>query len=47
MVVASIGQTMKAGFLMKQGRKGKFLHGIIQQYGNRRGIAQKAIRGKV
>ena len=44
MVVASIGTTLKPGFLMKQGRKGKFLHGTIRKFGNKKGIVKKVKR---
>ena len=40
-----IGKTIKPGFV-KKGVKGKFLHGTIKQYGNNKGMAQKAIRRK-
>lgn len=40
-----IGKTLKPGFL-KKGVKGKFLHGTIKQYGNKRGIVKK-IKGKL
>ena len=43
MVVASIGTTVKPGFVRK-GVKGKFLGGTIKQYGNKKGMAQKAVR---
>ncbi len=39
-----LGKTMKRGFLMKQGRKGKFLHGTIKQYGNKKGVVKKIRR---
>ena len=42
-----LGKTIKEGFLLKEGRKGKFLGGTIKQYGNKQGIAQQAIKGKV
>ena len=45
MVLASIGTTIKPGFV-KTGGKGKFLQGTIKKYGNKKGIAQKAIRRK-
>ncbi len=43
----SLGKSLKPGFLMKEGRKGKFLGGTIKTYGNNKGIAQQAIKGKV
>ena len=39
----TIGKPIKQGFL-KKGIKGKFLHGTIKQYGNKKGMAQKVIR---
>lgn len=44
MVCASIGTTIKSGFLMKEGRKGKFLHGTIKKYGNKKGAISKVLR---
>ena len=46
MVVASIGTTIKPGFLLKEARKGHFLSGTIKQYGKKEGVAQKTIRRK-
>ncbi len=40
----SIGKPIKQGFLMREGRKGKFLHGTIKRYGNKKGIVKKVIR---
>jgi len=42
MVVASIGKTPKQGFVRK-GVKGKFLKGTISKFGNKKGMAQKAM----
>ncbi len=41
----TLGKTLKKGFVRK-GIKGTFLHGTIKQYGNKKGIAQKVIKGK-
>lgn len=43
MVIASIGKTIKPGFVRK-GVKGKFLKGTIAKFGNKKGMAQKAMR---
>ena len=37
----TIGKTIRPGFLLKEGRQGKFLRGTIKQYGNKRGVAKK------
>ena len=42
----TLGKQPKPGFLMTQGRKGHFLSGTIKRYGNKKGIAQQAIKGK-
>ena len=41
-----IGKTPKPGFLSRAKGKGTFLHGTIKQYGNKEGVARKAIRRK-
>ena len=43
MVLASIGTTVKPGFV-KKGVKGKFLKGTIKQYGNKKGMVKKVVR---
>lgn len=42
-----IGKPLKPGFLLKGGREGTFLGGTIKRYGNKKGIAKKAIKGKL
>ena len=44
MVIASIGTTINPGFLLKEGRKGKFLHGTIKQFGNKKGMVKKVVK---
>jgi len=44
MVCASIGTTIKPGFLAKNRSKHKFLRGTIKQYGNKKGMVKKVIR---
>ncbi len=39
----TIGKTIKPGFVRK-GIKGKFLHGTIKQYGNKKGVVKKVRR---
>ena len=39
-----IGKPIKPGFLLREGRKGKFLHGTIKQYGNKKGVVKKVMR---
>ncbi len=43
----TIGKPLKPGFLLTEGRKGHFLSGTIKQYGNKEGIAQQAVKGKI
>ncbi len=42
-----LGKPLKPGFLLTEGREGKFLGGTINIYGNKEGVAQKAIKGKL
>ncbi len=42
----TLGKPIKRGFLLKQGREGKFLHGTIKQYGNKKGVVKKIPRIK-
>ena len=42
-----IGKPIKQGSLLKEGREGHFLSGTIKQYGNKEGVAVKAIKGKL
>ena len=42
-----LGKPLKQGFLLKEGREGHFLGGTIQIYGNKEGVAVKAIKGKL
>lgn len=42
-----IGKPIKPGFLSQAKGKGTFLHGNIKQYGNKEGVAVKAIKGKL
>jgi len=44
MVVASIGITIKPGFLTKNRSKHKFLRGTIKKYGNKKGMVKKVIK---
>ncbi len=39
-----LGKPIKQGFLTQDRSKHKFLQGTIKQYGNKEGVAQKAIR---
>ena len=39
-----IGNKIRPGFLLKEGRKGKFLHGTIKVYGNTRGAVEEVVR---
>lgn len=42
-MVTPIGKSPKRGFV-KKGIKGKFLKGTISKFGNKKGMAQKAMR---
>ena len=39
-----LGKPIKKGFLMTAGRKGKFLHGTIKAYGNKKGVVKRIRR---
>ena len=43
MVISSIGKSIKPGFVRK-GIKGKFLHGTIKKFDNKKGMVKKVIR---
>ncbi len=42
-----LGKPLKPGFLLTEAREGHFLSGTIKQYGNKEGVAVKAIKGKL
>jgi len=39
-----IGKKIKPGFLLKEGRKGKFMQGTMKRYGEKKGSVELVIK---